>query len=141
MRSSTMRRSRSRWRWNRSVRACRSPPRSRSTRWSVSLGSFAMVAPILNTCARERFRDKVVMANSGSFSQSMACRRRFRGELTDRLLALQDDALALIDFIEPLFGCLSKRVELRLPFLLLFFQKTQSLADDFAGVAVRPEAT
>ena len=25
-----------------------------------------MVAPILKTCARERFRDKLVMANSGS---------------------------------------------------------------------------
>jgi len=30
-------------------------------------------------------------------------------ELIDRLLALQDDALALIDFIKPLVGCLSKR--------------------------------
>lgn len=60
----------------------------------------------------------------------------FREELIDYLPALQDDALALIDFIEPLFGCLPKHLKLRLPLLLLFFQKAQGLADDFAGVAV-----
>ena len=61
-----------------------------------------------------------------------------RDKLFDRLLALQDDTLALIDFFEPLFGCLSKRLELRLPLVLLFFEKTQRSADDFAGVAVAP---
>jgi hypothetical protein len=62
----------------------------------------------------------------------------FRDQSANRLLAFQDDALALIDFIEPLFGCLPKRFQLRFSFLLLIFQKTQSLADDFAGVAVAP---
>src|ERR1019366_9771819 len=56
----------------------------------------------------------------------------------NRLFSRQDDALALIDFIEPLFGGLPKCLQLRLPFLLVFFQKTQGLADDFAGVAVAP---
>jgi hypothetical protein len=61
-----------------------------------------------------------------------------REESIDLLLTLQDDAPSLIDFIEPLFRCLSKRTELRLTFMLLFFEQTQSLADDFAGVAVSP---
>ncbi len=61
-----------------------------------------------------------------------------RDESIDLLLALQDDALPLTDFIEPLFGCLSKRMEFRLPFLLLLFEKAQCVADDFAGVAVAP---
>ncbi len=65
----------------------------------------------------------------------------FRDKSAKRFIALQDDALTLIDFIEPLFGCLAKRLQLRISFLLLFFQKTQSLADDFAGVAVAPEET
>jgi hypothetical protein len=59
-----------------------------------------------------------------------------RNESANRLLPPQDDALALVDFIEPLFGGLPKRFQLRLAFLLLFFQKTQSIANDFAGVAV-----
>jgi hypothetical protein len=54
----------------------------------------------------------------------------FRDESANRLLAVQDDSLALIDFIESLFGCPPKRFQLRLPFLLLFLQKTQRLAYD-----------
>jgi len=61
-----------------------------------------------------------------------------RDESIDLLLAFQDDALALVDFIEPLFGCVSKRIQLRIPFLLMFFEKTQSHADDFAGIVVAP---
>src|ERR1700730_3145088 len=62
----------------------------------------------------------------------------FRDKSANRLLALQDDSLALIDLIEPLGGCLPKRFQLRLARFPLCFQKTQGLADDFAGVAVAP---
>ena len=52
MRSSTIRRRRSRWRWNRSVSACRSPRRSLSTSCPVSVCSFGMRAsPYHLTCA------------------------------------------------------------------------------------------
>src|SRR5437879_6391398 len=41
----------------------------------------------------------------------------FRDKSAYCLLALQDDALALIDFVEPLFGCLPKCFQLRFSFL------------------------
>ena len=44
----------------------------------------------------------------------------------------------MIDFIEPFFGRLAKHREPGIPFLLLSFEQTQSLADDFAGVAIAP---
>jgi hypothetical protein len=59
-------------------------------------------------------------------------------ELLYGFLAFEENALSLIDFIEALSGCLPKRSQLRLAFLLLFFQKAQSLADDLARVAVAP---
>ncbi len=60
----------------------------------------------------------------------------FRDKSANRLLTIQDDTLALIDFSEPLLGRLPKRFQLCLSHLFLFFQKTQGVADDFAGVAV-----
>ena len=44
-----------------------------------------------------------------------------RDKSANRLLALQGDSLSLIDFIEPLFGCLTKRFQLRCSFVLLLF--------------------
>ena len=41
----------------------------------------------------------------------------------DRRLALHDDPLTLINLIEPLFGGVPKCFQLRVSFLLLFFQK------------------
>src|ERR1022692_2616610 len=64
----------------------------------------------------------------------------FRNELMDRLFALQDDALALIDLRETLFGGLPQ-IQFRFAHLLVFFQKTQSFTDDFAGVAIAPRGT
>jgi hypothetical protein len=61
-----------------------------------------------------------------------------RNELFDGLFAFEHDALPLIDFRESLLGRLPERFQLRLPFLFLFFQQPQRLADDFAGVAVAP---
>src|SRR5256885_14919527 len=75
-------------------------------------------------------------AAPGSFCSDLAF--DVREKLIDGLPVLQDDALALIDFIEAVFGCLSKRLQVRLPILLPFFEKTQRFADDFAGVAVAP---
>jgi hypothetical protein len=75
-------------------------------------------------------------ARAGSFGPDLGF------DLADELLygfpAVEKDALSLIDFVESLSGSLPECFQLRLPFLLLFFQKAQSLADDLAGVAVAP---
>jgi hypothetical protein len=62
----------------------------------------------------------------------------FRHELPERLFAFDDNTLALVDLIESLSGCLPKCFQVRLAYLFLFFQQTQRLADNFAGVAVAP---
>src|SRR5262249_6186685 len=59
-------------------------------------------------------------------------------ELRYGLAILENNALALIDLAETLFGGLPQCSQFCPPFLLLFFQKAQSLTDDLAGVAVSP---
>src|SRR5262245_47951754 len=59
-------------------------------------------------------------------------------ESVERFFALQNDALALVDVVESLFGSATKHSQLRLALLILFFQKAQGLAHDFAGVRVAP---
>jgi hypothetical protein len=92
--------------------------------WNKSRGSRGGLSPARPAAERRKF-----LADFGC---------NIRDESFDLLLTLQDDTLALFDFIEPLFGCLAKYSELGIPFLPLSFEKTQSLADDFAGVAVAP---
>jgi hypothetical protein len=54
----------------------------------------------------------------------------------EAFFALDDDALALVEFIKTLFGRLPNRFQFGFAFFFLRFQKTQRLADDLACILV-----
>src|SRR5262245_57802948 len=86
-----------------------------------------------------------VAARPGSEDEFHGSTARFRGcglrleflhEQMEGFLVLDDHALALIEFVEALFGCLPECFQFGFAFFFLRFQQAQRFADNFAGVLV-----